>query len=263
MEDKDNHIADIEGNIVASVEKLNLFYGKKHTLSDINVKVYEKRVLSLIGNSGCGKSSLLKCFNKMIDFVDGCKISGSLKIEDVDIYSPNAMSVNLLRSKVGIVFQKPNPFFKSIYDNVAYAPRLHGINNRDGSLDYIVKKSLMRVGLWDEVYDRLQDNAMELSGGQQQRLCIARAIAVRPILLLMDEPCSALDPKSTILIENLILELKRKFAIVVVTHSMRQAIKISDYVARLERGKIIEYGDINYFVEKLNYIEAQAFHSSK
>lgn len=254
---------DMKDNSIASVENLNLFYGKKHTLNNINIQVYEKKVLSLIGDSGCGKSSLLKCFNKMIDFVDGCKISGSLKIEGIDIYSPNAISVNVLRSKVGIVFQKPNPFLKSIYDNVAYAPRLHGITNRDGSLDYIVKKSLIRVGLWDEVYDRLSDNAMELSGGQQQRLCIARAIAVRPILLLMDEPCSALDPKSTTLIENLILELKSKFAIVVVTHSMRQAIKISDYVAHLERGKIVEYGDMNYFIEKLNSMEIQAFKSNE
>lgn len=225
----------------AHVSNLNLWYGKKQGLFDINVGLLEKQVTSFIGPSGCGKTSLLRCFNRMNDYIEDCRVEGKIIIGNHDIYSPD-LDVVLLRAKVGMVFQKPNPFPKPIYDNVAYGPKLHGINNRRGKLDEIVEKSLVKVGLWEEVKDRLKENATMLSGGQQQRLCIARAIAVKPTLLLMDEPCSALDPIATAKIEQLIIELKKKFTIVIVTHSMLQAKRISDTVMFFYMGKIIEYG---------------------
>ncbi len=228
--------------IHASVENLNLWYGKKQSLFDINIGIAEKQVTSFIGPSGCGKTSLLRCFNRMNDYIENCRIEGYISINGHDIYDSN-LDVVLLRAKVGMVFQKPNPFPKSIYDNVAYGPKLHGINNRKGKLDEVVESSLTKVGLWDEVKDRLKESANTLSGGQQQRLCIARAIAVKPTLLLMDEPCSALDPIATAKIEKLIIELKQRFTIIIVTHSMPQTKRISDKVVFFYMGKIIEHGD--------------------
>ena len=231
-----------ERKIKARVTNLNVFYKNKHVLKDTSLDIYSKSVTALIGASGCGKSTLLRCFNRMNDFVQDCKVSGKLFIDDYNIYAPE-IDTTLLRSKVGMVFQKPNPFPKSIYDNVAYGPRIKGVTNKRGKLEEIVKKSLERAGLWEEIKDDLRQSAMELSGGQQQRLCIARAIAVKPTILLMDEPCSALDPKSTNSIENLIIELKKRFTIIIVTHSMRQARKVSDYVCYLKNGKIAEYSE--------------------
>ncbi|MBQ4875313.1 MAG: phosphate ABC transporter ATP-binding protein [Rickettsiaceae bacterium H1] len=230
-----------EKKIHANVKKLNLWYGKKQSLFDIDIGILEKQVTSFIGPSGCGKTSLLRCFNRMNDYIEDCRVEGEITIGKHNIYDPN-LDVVLLRAKVGMVFQKPNPFPKSIYDNVSYGPKLHGINNKHGKLDEIVESSLTKVGLWKEVKDRLKENATTLSGGQQQRLCIARAIAVKPTLLLMDEPCSALDPIATATIEKLIIELKKKFTIVIVTHSMPQTKRVSDSVIFFYSGKIIEYG---------------------
>lgn len=226
----------------ANITNLNLWYGKKQNLFDINIGIPDKKVISFIGPSGCGKSSLLRCFNRMNDYIEECHIEGDITIGGHDVYDQN-MDVVLLRAKVGMVFQKPNPFPKTIYDNVAYGPKLHGVNNRRGKLDEVVEDSLIKVGLWDEVKDRLKESAITLSGGQQQRLCIARTIAVKPTLLLMDEPCSALDPIATATIEKLIVDLKRKFTIVIVTHSMPQARRISDVVMFFYNGAIVECGD--------------------
>ena len=249
-----------DSNIHVKTENLNLWYGKKQSLFDINAGIVEKQVTSFIGPSGCGKTSLLRCFNRMNDYIEDCRVEGKITIGDHDVYDPN-LDVVLLRAKVGMVFQKPNPFPKSIYDNVAYGPKLHGISNRRQQLDEIVEKSLVRVGLWDEVKDRLKENAMTLSGGQQQRLCIARAIAVKPTLLLMDEPCSALDPIATAKIEQLITELKEKFTIIIVMHSMPQTKRISDTVMFFYMGKMIEYGSVDKMFnhpdmqQTRNYIE--------
>ena len=226
------------------VRNLNMWYDSKHALFDINLTIPNKSVTSLIGPSGCGKTSFLRCFNRMNDEIENCLVKGYLEVNGYNIYAPKVDVVSL-RAKVGMVFQKPNPFPKSIYDNVAYGPKLHGINNKTGELDLLVEKSLNRVNLWNEVKDRLKESAMNLSGGQQQRLCIARAIAVKPSLLLMDEPCSALDPTSTHAIENLIQELKAKFTIIIVTHSIQQAKKISDTVVFFHSGKLVEMGPPN------------------
>ncbi|KYH12765.1 phosphate ABC transporter ATP-binding protein PstB [Neorickettsia sp. 179522] len=240
----------LDKKIKASVKNLNVFYKAKHVLKDINFDIYSKSVTSLIGSSGCGKTTLLRCFNRMNDFFDDCRITGELLIDNYNIYAPT-VDVVMLRTRVGMVFQKPNPFPKSIYDNVAYGPRLQGITNKRGQLDEIVCKSLLRSGLWEEVHENLHQNAMELSGGQQQRLCIARAVAVKPTILLMDEPCSALDPKATKLIEDLVIELKKKFTIIIVTHSMKQARNISDSIVYLEKGKIVEHGQTEKVFQKL------------
>lgn len=220
-------------------ENLNLFYGNFQALYDINLDIPEHEVTAFIGPSGCGKSTLLRTYNRMNDLVDGCKIDGTIKINDQDIYGN--IDVNLLRKRVGMVFQKPNPFPMSIYDNIAYGPRTHGIRNRS-DLDDIVQRALTGAAIWDEVKDRLHKNALGLSGGQQQRLCIARALAVEPEVLLMDEPTSALDPISTSRIEDLITELKNDYTIVIVTHNMQQATRVSDRTAFFLLGKVIEYG---------------------
>lgn len=233
----------------ASVKGLNLWYSSKQILFDINLDIYKRKITTLIGPSGCGKSTFLRCFNRMNDYVPGCKVVGELTIDGLgDIYSRD-MDVVLLRAKVGMVFQKPNPFPKSIYDNVAYGPKLHGVIKNKKKLAEIVEESLVKVGLWEELKDRLQENALNLSGGQQQRLCIARAIAVKPTILLMDEPCSALDPVATNAIEHLIQELKLKFTIIMVTHSMKQAKKLSDNIAFFHNGKIIESGSTQEIFE--------------
>ena len=213
-----------------SIKNLNVFYAEKQALFDVNLNIMEREVTSLIGPSGCGKSTLLKCLNRMNDLIDICTMDGQVMIDGANINTPDQDPV-LLRSKVGMVFQKPNPFPKSIYDNVAYGPRLHGMAQSKDELDSMVIKSLTRAGLYDEVKNRLFEAGTGLSGGQQQRLCIARALAVNPEIILMDEPCSALDPIATAKIEELIEELKRKYTIVIVTHSMQQAARVSDRTA--------------------------------
>jgi len=223
-----------------SASNLDVFYGNKQALFDINLEIKKNNVTALIGPSGCGKSTFLRCLNRMNDTIDICRIDGSIVLDGEDIYKNN-VDVVVLRSKIGMVFQKPNPFPKSIYDNVAYGPRIHNITKNSAELDAIVEKSLKRAGLWKEINDRLDGPALGLSGGQQQRLCIARAIAIKPEVLLMDEPCSALDPIATSIIEDLIVELKEKFTIVMVTHSMQQARRISDYTAFFHMGNLVEY----------------------
>lgn len=223
-----------------SAKKVNLFYGAKQALFNINLDFVEHSVTALIGPSGCGKSSFLRCLNRMNDTILNCKITGDIKIDGNDIYDKN-LDVVLLRSRVGMVFQKPNPFPKSIYENVAYGPRIHGLFQNKSQLDEIVVTSLKKAGLFDEVKDRLNDPASGLSGGQQQRLCIARTIAVKPEVILMDEPCSALDPIATAKVEELIDELKENFTIIIVTHSMQQAARVSDMTAFFNMGKIEEY----------------------
>lgn len=220
---------------------LNLFYGNKQALHDINMQVPKKRVTAFIGPSGCGKSTLLRTFNRMNDLVDGCRVDGEILLDQQNIFD-RSVDVTGLRQRVGMVFQKPNPFPKSIYENVAYGLRLQG-QNAKRVLDEAVEESLKGAALWDEVKDRLHDSALGLSGGQQQRLVIARAIAVQPEVLLLDEPCSALDPISTLKVEELIHELKEQFTILIVTHNMQQAARVSDYTAFMYLGKMVEYGD--------------------
>jgi len=226
-------------NAKFEIEKMNLFYGDFHALKNISMKLYDREITAFIGPSGCGKSTLLKSLNRMNDLVEGCRITGSIKLDGEDIYAAKT-DTNILRRRVGMVFQKPNPFPMSIYDNIAYGPRTHGIKNR-AELDAIVERSLRSAAIWDEVKDRLKKSALGLSGGQQQRLCIARALAVGPEVLLMDEPTSALDPISTGKIEELALELKKCYCIVMVTHNMQQAARISDKTAFFLLGEAIEF----------------------
>ncbi len=221
------------------VENLNLNYGDFHALKDINLSMNENEITAFIGPSGCGKSTFLKTLNRMNDLVAGCKIDGSIKLDGEDIYGN--MDVNILRKRVGMVFQKPNPFPMSIYDNIAFGPRTHGIKNK-AKLDDIVEKSLRDAAIWDEVKDRLKKSALGMSGGQQQRLCIARALAVKPEVILMDEPTSALDPISTSKIEDLVLELKKDYTIIMVTHNMQQATRVSDRTVFFLLGEIVESG---------------------
>lgn len=223
-----------------NIKDVNLYYGNFHALKNINLDIEAGQITAFIGPSGCGKSTLLKSINRMNDLVEGCKINGQFLLDGEDIYGK--MDVNVLRRRVGMVFQKPNPFPMSVYDNIAYGPRTHGIHNR-GELDEIVERSLQRAAIWDELKDRLKKSALGLSGGQQQRLCIARALAVNPEVLLMDEPTSALDPISTSKIEELAMELREKYTIVMVTHNMQQAARISDRTAFFLLGEIIEYGE--------------------
>lgn len=221
------------------IKNLNLYYGDFHALKDIGIDIHTNQVTALIGPSGCGKSTFLRCLNRMNDLIDGCRIEGSLKFEGKEIYEQNYSAVQL-RTKVGMVFQKPNPFPMSIYDNIAYGPRCQGIKDKK-VLNEIVESSLKAAALWDEVKDRLHQSALGMSGGQQQRLCIARAIAMQPEVILMDEPTSALDPIATLKIEELINELKKRYTIIIVTHSMQQAARISDYTAFFLMGELIEY----------------------
>ena len=225
---------------VISAKNLNLWYGDFKALKGISLDVGEQEITALIGPSGCGKSTLLKTLNRMNDLIEGIKIEGSIKLDGEEIYG--GMDVNLLRKRVGMVFQKPNPFPMSVYDNIAYGPRTHGIRSK-AKLDDIVERSLRNAAIWDELKDRLKKSALGLSGGQQQRLCIARALAVEPEVLLMDEPTSALDPISTSKIEDLAVELKKDYTIVMVTHNMQQAARISDKTAFFLLGEVIEYGE--------------------
>ena len=226
---------------IMTVQGLDLWYGDHQALHDISMNIPEKSITALIGPSGCGKSTFLKTLNRMNDLIPGVKITGDVRYREQDIFAPGT-DVNELRREIGMVFQKPNPFPMSIYDNIAYGPRTHGIKNR-AKLDEIVEKSLRCAAIWDEVKDRLRKNALGLSGGQQQRLCIARALAVEPEVLLMDEPTSALDPISTSKIEELAMELKEKYTIVIVTHNMQQAVRISDHTAFFLLGELVEYGE--------------------
>ena len=221
------------------INNLDLHYGSFHALKGVNLAIREKEITAFIGPSGCGKSTLLKTLNRMNDLVEGCKITGQVLLDGVDVYKD--MDTAFLRKRVGMVFQKPNPFPMSIYDNIAYGPRIHGIRAK-AKLDDIVERSLRQAAIWDECKDKLKKSALGMSGGQQQRLCIARALAVEPEVLLMDEPTSALDPISTSKIEDLALELKKEYTIVIVTHNMQQAVRISDQTAFFLLGELIEYG---------------------
>jgi len=228
-------------DIAIHISDLNAYYGDFHALKNVNMDIERNKVTALIGPSGCGKSTFIRCFNRMNDFIDSFRLEGQILINQEDIYDPDADPV-LLRKKVGMVFQKPNPFPKSIFENVAYGPRIHGEKNR-ARLREIVEESLKKAALWDEVKDRLKDNALALSGGQQQRLCIARALSVEPEIILMDEPASALDPIATAKIEELIQELKKDYTVVLVTHNMQQAARVGDYTAFFLMGELIEYSE--------------------
>ena len=235
-------------DVVMSVKDCNVFYGENQALKNINLEVGKSEVIALIGPSGCGKSTFLRCLNRLNDTIDSCRVTGEFSLEGEDIYSGD-MDVVLLRARVGMVFQKPNPFPKSIYENVAYGPKIHGITTSKRELDELVDLSLDRAGLLDEVKDRIHSPGTSLSGGQQQRLCIARAIAIKPDVILMDEPCSALDPIATEKIEGLINELKENYAIVMVTHSMSQAARVSQRAAYFHLGNLIEVGDTKKIFE--------------
>ena len=238
---------ELKKNQKIEVSNLDLYYSDFKALKNINIKIPQNEITAFIGPSGCGKSTLLKSLNRMNDLVEGCRIDGQVLLDGEDIYGK--MDVNLLRKRVGMVFQKPNPFPMSIYDNIAYGPRTHGIRSKS-KLDDIVEKSLRDAAIWEETKNRLKSNALGMSGGQQQRLCIARALAVQPEVLLMDEPTSALDPISTSKIEELAMELKKEYTIVMVTHNMQQAVRISDYTAFFLLGDLIEYGETQKIFEQ-------------
>ena len=232
------------GKVKMTARDVKVFYGDNEAIHGVNLDVIENEVIAFIGPSGCGKSTFLRCLNRMNDTIDICRVTGSIKMDGRDIYD-RSLDVVQLRAQVGMVFQKPNPFPKSIYENIAYGPRLHGLASRKSELDDVVESSLRRAGLWNEVKDRLDQPGTGLSGGQQQRLCIARSIAVSPDVILMDEPCSALDPIATSIIEELIDELKQNFTIVIVTHNMQQAARVSDRTAFFHLGDLIEIGATN------------------
>lgn len=223
---------------IVTIVNLSLYYGKMKALKKINLEIAEKKITSFIGPSGCGKSTLIRCLNRMNDLIEGVKIEGNIMIDGMDIYDPS-IDVTEIRRKVGMVFQKPNPFPKSIYENVVYGPRVLGIN-RKTTLDELCEKSLRRAALWDEVKERLHKNALDLSGGQQQRLCIARAIVMEPQIVLLDEPCSSLDPIATAKIEDMLVELKKDYTVIIVTHNMQQAARISDYTGFFMLGELVE-----------------------
>jgi len=243
-------------------KKISVFYGDKKALDSINLEIPEKKVTSLIGPSGCGKSTFLRCLNRMNDTIDICRIEGEIFIDNKNIYEKSLDPV-LLRARIGMVFQKPNPFPKSIFDNVAYGPKIHGIVNSEDELNDLVKDSLKKAGLYNEVKDRLDEPGTSLSGGQQQRLCIARAIAVSPEVILMDEPCSALDPIATAVIEELIDELAKNFTIVIVTHSMQQAARVSQQTAFFHMGNLIEVGKTEEIFSMPKQIKTQDYITGK
>ncbi len=232
---------------IIQTENLNLWYGQKQALINVTMNVEENKVTSLIGPSGCGKSTLIRCFNRMNDVIDICRIDGKIFYHGKNIYDKSIDAVEI-RKKIGMVFQKPNPFPKSIYENIAFGPKLQGVNDNK-ILDEIVEKSLKDAALYDEISDRIHESAMGLSGGQQQRLCIARALAIEPDVILMDEPCSALDPIATDKIEDLIFELKKNYTVIIVTHNMQQAARVSDYAAYMYLGKLIEFGKTKQIFE--------------
>ena len=243
-------------------QNVNVFYAEKQALFGVSLDINDKSVTSLIGPSGCGKSTFLRCFNRMNDVIPSCRVEGQIIMDEVDLNSPKIDPV-LLRARVGMVFQKPNPFPKTVYENVAYGPRIHGLATNRQEMDFIVEDSLKKAGLWKEVSDRLNDQATGLSGGQQQRLCIARAIAVGPDVLLMDEPCSALDPIATSIIEELIGDLQNRFTILIVTHSMQQAARVSQKTAYLHLGELIEYGETKEIFTRPQNEQTEAYISGK
>ena len=247
---------------LVDIEHVDFFYGATQALHDVNLQIEDKKVTAFIGPSGCGKSTLLRCLNRMNDLIDGTRIArGTIKIHGIDIYQPD-VDVIELRKRVGMVFQKSNPFPKSIYENITYGLRLQGLRDR-AKLDEIVERSLRSAALWDEVKDRLQTSGLSLSGGQQQRLCIARAIAVQPEVILMDEPCSALDPVATAKIEELIQELRRQFSIVIVTHNMQQAARVSDQTAFFYMGRLIEYANTRDIFTNPANLQTEAYVSGR
>ncbi|XDZ71607.1 phosphate ABC transporter ATP-binding protein PstB [Alphaproteobacteria bacterium LSUCC0744] len=243
-------------------ENVNVFYGAKQALNNVSIAIQDRSVTAFIGPSGCGKSTFLRCFNRMNDVIPNCRVEGSIIMGDVDVNSPQIDPV-LLRARIGMVFQKPNPFPKTIFENVAYGPRIHGLAQNKIELQDLVEDSLKKAGLWGEVADRLNDQATGLSGGQQQRLCIARAIAVGPDVLLMDEPCSALDPIATSVIEELISELQQRFTILIVTHSMQQAARVSQKTAYFHLGTLVEYGDTKDVFTRPQNEQTEAYISGK
>jgi phosphate transport system ATP-binding protein len=241
-QDEQDRVTVMAGNVPkVTAAGVSVFYNDKMALNDVSIDIYSRQITALIGPSGCGKSTFLRCLNRMNDVIDSCKVTGRITLDGEDIYAPS-LDVVSLRSRVGMVFQKPNPFPKSIFDNIAYGPRIHGLAGNRSDLEEIVVSSLNRAGLFEEVKDRLQEPATGLSGGQQQRLCIARAIAVNPEVLLMDEPCSALDPIATAIIEDLMWELKERYTIIIVTHSMQQASRVSQRTGFFHLGDLVEVG---------------------
>lgn len=242
-----NYLKKINEDIVLTVNNLNLWYEDNQALIDINLEILKNHVTAIIGPSGCGKSTLIRCFNRMNDVIEGCSISGEILFQDENLYERKTNVINV-RKKIGMIFQKPNPFPMTIYDNITYGPRVQGVEDTK-ELDNIVETSLKRAFLWEEVKDRLKDSAMSLSGGQQQRLCIARALAIEPDVLLMDEPTASLDPIATAKIEELVFELKKNMTIVCVTHNMQQAARISDFTCFMYLGKLIEYGKTTQIFE--------------
>jgi len=251
-----------ENPVKIKARDVSVFYNEKKALNDVSLDIFENKVTAFIGPSGCGKSTFLRCFNRMNDVIPAARVEGSILMDDLDLNSKEIDPV-LLRAQVGMVFQKPNPFPKSIYDNVAYGPRIHGLASTRAELDDIVENSLKKAGLWQEVADRLQDKATGLSGGQQQRLCIARAIAISPSVLLMDEPCSALDPIATAVIEELIHNLRQRYSIIIVTHSMQQAARVSQKTAYFHLGELIEYGDTKKIFMNPEHEQTEAYISGK
>ncbi len=246
-----------ENKIKVHIENMNFYYGAVQALFNINMDIVEKEVTAFIGPSGCGKSTFLRTLNRMNDIIDGTRIEGKVLIDGSDIYSPMTDVVSL-RKKVGMIFQKSNPFPKSTFDNIAYGPRIHGVKDKNKLME-IVETCLIKSALWDEVKDRLDKNAMGLSGGQQQRLCIARALAINPDVVLMDEPASALDPKSTLKIEDLINELKKDYTIIIVTHNMQQAGRVSDYTAFFYEGRLVEFGATEQIFTKPNQKQTEDY----
>ena len=260
---KDQTYLDRESNLAPGISKIsaknvNVYYDDVQALKDVSVEIEKNAVTSFIGPSGCGKSTFLRCLNRMNDTIDICKVTGQILLEGEDIYDPKIDPVQL-RAKVGMVFQKPNPFPKSVYDNIAYGPKIHGLANTKSDLDEIVEKSLRRAAIWGEVKDRLSSPATGLSGGQQQRICIARAIATSPDILLMDEPCSALDPIATAQVEELIDELREKFCVVIVTHSMQQAARVSQKTAFFHLGSLVEFGDTEKIFTNPNDLRTESY----
>ena len=251
-----------QNKVKIEARDVQVFYGEAQALHGIDLDLNANEVTALIGPSGCGKSTFLRCFNRMNDVIPSCRVKGRIIMDEVDLNSPKIDPV-LLRARVGMVFQKPNPFPKTIYENVAYGPRIHGLAANRQEMDFIVEDSLKKAGLWKEVSDRLNDQATGLSGGQQQRLCIARAVAVGPDVLLMDEPCSALDPIATSIIEELISDLQSRFTILIVTHSMQQAARVSQKTAYFHLGKLIEYGDTKEIFTRPQNEQTEAYISGK
>ncbi|MEE2860492.1 MAG: phosphate ABC transporter ATP-binding protein PstB [Pseudomonadota bacterium] len=255
--------ADVsQQDIKISARNVQVYYGDKHAIKDVNVEILDKTVTAFIGPSGCGKSTFLRCINRMNDTIDIARIEGEIRLDGEDVYDRRVDPVQL-RAKVGMVFQKPNPFPKSIYDNVAYGPRIHGLARNKADLDEIVERALRGAALWNEVKDRLQEPGTGLSGGQQQRLCIARAVATAPEVLLMDEPCSALDPIATGQVEELIDQLREQFSVVIVTHSMQQAARVSQKTAFFHLGNLVEYGDTNDIFTKPRDSRTEAYISGR